>query len=63
MLQSRRLHNLSEGTDRNMKHWYTKNSADDLLINLKYMPFYNGLKDNATTFILYNLQMCIEFSH
>ncbi len=46
-----------------MKHGYTKNPADNLWINLKYMPFYSGLKDNATVFILYNLQMCIEFSH
>jgi len=61
-LQSRSLHNLIELTAWNMKHWYTKDPADDLWINLKYMPFYSGLKDNATVFILYNLQMCIEFS-
>jgi hypothetical protein len=43
-----------------MKHRYT---TDDLWINLKYMLFYNELKENATFFILYNLQMPIEFSH
>jgi hypothetical protein len=45
-----------------MKHRYTKNPADDLWINLKYMPFYSELKDNATVFNLYNLPMPIEFS-
>jgi len=55
ILQSGSLHNLIKWAGRNMKHRYTYNPADDLWINLKHMPFYSGLEDNATPFILHNL--------
>jgi len=62
ILQSESLYNLIKWTGKNMKHWYTNNPADDLWINLKHMPLYSRLKDNATVLILHNLQMRIEFS-
>jgi len=62
ILQSGSLHNLIRWAGGNMKHWYTNNPVNDLWINLKHMPLYNRLKDNATVLILHNLQMRIEFS-
>jgi hypothetical protein len=55
ILQSGSPHNLIKWASRNMKHWYTNNHADDLWINLKHMPLYRGLKDNAIVLILQNL--------
>jgi hypothetical protein len=62
ILQSGSLQNLIKWAGGNMKHWYTNNPADDLWINLRHMPLYNRLKENATVLILHNLQMRIELS-
>jgi hypothetical protein len=62
ILQSGSLHNLIKWAGRNTKHRYTNNPTDDLWNNLKHMPLYSRLKDNATVLILHNLQMHIEFS-
>jgi hypothetical protein len=38
-----------------VKQWYTNNPANDLWINLKHMPLYSTLKNNAIVLILHNL--------
>lgn len=55
ILQSGSCHNLIKWASRIMKHWYTNNHVDNLWINLKHMPIYRRLKDNATVVILHNL--------